>query len=194
MRIGLTGKNSVEYVEILLRIWNSGDSAVLIDCDAPPSVSFGLLKEAGACKCYLENSLADRYCDTAPPSFEMTCYPTEYGMPCVLPESVRDMYTPRYDETEAVVIYSSGTTGKRKGISLSHRAVSSNADSIIDYMNPSESDCLYLNKKLSHSSSLTGELLVALKSGADIVLSLLAVPPRVAFRTVTGFGVTVLEY
>ena len=191
MRIGLTGKNSVEYVEQLLRIWNSGNSAVL-NCDTPPSSVFGMLADTGAAQCFADRTSADRYCDTAPPSFEMTCYPTEYGMPCVLPESVRDMYTPRYDDTEAVVIYSSGTTGKRKGISLSHRAISSNADSIIDYMNISESDCLYLNKKLSHISSLTGELLVALKTGADIVLSPLAVPPRVAFRTVTGFGVTVL--
>ncbi len=165
MRIGLTGKNSVEYVEQLLRIWNSGNSAVLIDCDSPPSAVFGMLADTGAAQCFADRTTADRYNDTAPPSFEMTCYPTEYGMPCVLPESVRDMYTPRYDETEAVVIYSSGTTGKRKGISLSHRAISNNADSIIDYMNLSESDCLYLNKKLSHISSLTGELLVA----ADIV-------------------------
>ena len=171
MRIGLIVRNTTEYAERLFRIWNSGDSAVLIDCDAPPSVSFGLLKEAGACKCYLENSLADRYDDTAPPSFEMTCYPTEYRMPCVMPESVRDMYKPRYDESEAVVMYSSGTTGKRKGVSLSHRALSNNADSIIDYMRPTENDCFYLNKKLSHCSSLVGELLVALKSGADILLS-----------------------
>ena len=169
MRIGLIGRNTTEYAERLFRIWNSGDSAVLIDCDAPPSVSFGLLKEAGACKCYLENSLADRYDDTAPPSFVMTCYPTEYRTPCVMPESVRELYKPRYDESEAVVMYSSGTTGKRKGVSLSHRALSNNADSIIDYMRPTENDCFYLNKKLSHCSSLTGELLVALKTGADIM-------------------------
>ena len=159
MRIGLTEKNSVEYVEKLLRIWNSGNSAVLVDCDSPQSAAFSMLAGSGAAQCFADRTTADRYCDTAPPSFEMTCYPTEYGMPCVLPESVRDMYTPRYDENEAVVILSSGTTGKRKGISLSHRAISSNADSIIDYMNPSESDYIALR---SESEKIIKNLVVFL--------------------------------
>ena len=83
MRIGLTGKNSVEYVEKLLRIWNSKNNAVLIDCNTPPSSVFGMLAGSGAAQCFADRTSADRYNDTAPPSFEMTCYLTEYGMPCV---------------------------------------------------------------------------------------------------------------
>lgn len=37
MRIGIIGHNSVEYIETLFSIWNSGHSAVLIDSEAPPS-------------------------------------------------------------------------------------------------------------------------------------------------------------
>ena len=113
-------------------------------------------------------------------------------MPCVLPKSVRDMFKPRYDDSEAVIVYSSGTTGKHKGISLSHRAINNNADSVIDYMKPSESDCLYLNKKLTHCSSLVGEFLVSLKTGANILLAPVVIPPRVAFKYITEFKVTVL--
>ncbi len=83
MRIGLTGKNSVEYVEQLLRIWNSGNCAVLIDCDTPPSSVFGMLAGSGAAQCFADRTSADRYNDTAPPLFVMTCYPTENGTPCV---------------------------------------------------------------------------------------------------------------
>ena len=52
----------------------------------------------------------------------------------------RDLYKLRYDESEAIVIYSSETAGKHKGVSLSHRAINNNADSIIDYMKLSSED------------------------------------------------------
>ena len=35
MRIGLIGKNSVEYVQNLIDIWNEGNCAVLIDSRLP---------------------------------------------------------------------------------------------------------------------------------------------------------------
>ncbi len=37
MRIGLIGHNSIEYIEKLFEIWNSGNSAILIDYDTHPS-------------------------------------------------------------------------------------------------------------------------------------------------------------
>lgn len=191
MRIGIIGSNSVECAELLLNIWNNDDSAVLIDSSAPPSIVFSMLSDAGVSDCYVERSLAYDYVD-APPPLTIRKYSIETKMPCILPESVRSMFRPRYDETEALVIFSSGTSGKCKGISLSHRAINNNADSIINYMKPSENDCLYLNKKLTHCSSLIGELLVALKSGADVIVSPLAIPPRVAFKNISDFNVSIL--
>ncbi len=190
-RVALIGNNSVEYVEKLLSIWNNNDSAVLIDYDTPPSIAFAMLSEVGAGRCYIENSLTDMN-DAAPPTLKTTQYSILNEIPCVLPKSVRDLFKPRYDESEAVVIFSSGTTGKRKGISLSHRAINNNADSIIEYICPTDSDTFYLNKKLTHCSSLIGELIVSLKSGAGVVLSQIVVPPRTAFRNIADFHVTVL--
>ena len=59
-------------------------------------------------------------------------------------------------------------------------------------MKPTVEDRLYLNKKLTHCSSLIGELLLALKSGADILLSPIIVPPRVVFKNILDFNVTIL--
>lgn len=61
-----------------------------------------------------------------------------------LPESIYNKYNPNYSKNESVIIYSSGTTGKSKGIILSHFAINTNADAIIDYMNSTESDCIYI--------------------------------------------------
>ncbi len=192
MRIGLIGHNSVEYTEKLLQIWHGNNSAVLIDCDAPPSAAFSMLADSGVTDCFLEDSLSGIYGPDIS-SLNVQSYSVNKNMPCVLPKSVRDMFKPRYDESEAVIVYSSGTTGKHKGISLSHRAINNNADSVIDYMKPSEFDCLYLNNKLTHCSSLVGELLVSLKSGADILLAPVIIPPRIAFKYIKEFKVTVQD-
>lgn len=190
MRIGLIGHNSIEYIEKLFEIWNSGNSAVLIDYDTPPSVIRQIIDEYKIQHCYLEDQLCHLFDNS--PQLDIKQYSIEYKMPCILPQSVRSRFNERYEENEAVVINSSGTTGKCKGISLSHRAINNNADSIIDYMKPKDSDCLYLNKKINHCSSLVGELLVALKSGADILVSQIIIPPRVAFQNINNFNISIL--
>jgi hypothetical protein len=55
-----------------------------------------------------------------------------------------------YTKNEAVVIYSSGTTGKSKGVVLSNFVINTNADSIMDYIKPIIEDCFYTVKTISH--------------------------------------------
>ena len=191
MRIGLMGHNSVEFIEQLIRIWNNNDSAVLIDYDMPVDALKRIISNNLIASLRVEESLPLKFgsdslkVDVEPYS---VCAP----LPCLLPDSIYDDFIERYDEDEAVVIFSSGTTGLNKGISLSHRAINNNADSIINYMHPTTTDCLYLNKKITHSSSLTGELLVALKGKFKIVVAPIVIPPRIAFRIISDFGVSIL--
>ena len=191
MRIGLMGHNSVEFIEQLIRIWNNNDSAVLIDYDMPVDALKRIISNNLIASLRVEESLPLKFgsdslkVDVEPYS---VCAP----LPCLLPDSIYDEFIERYDEDEAVVIFSSGTTGLNKGISLSHRAINNNADSIIHYMQPKATDCLYLNKKITHSSSLTGELLVALKGKFKIVVAPIVIPPRIAFRIISDFGVSIL--
>ena len=191
MRIGLMGHNSVELIEQLIRIWNNNDSAVLIDYDMPVDALKRIISNNLIASLRVEESLPLKFgsdslkVDVEPYS---VCAP----LPCLLPDSIYDEFIERYDEDEAVVIFSSGTTGLNKGISLSHRAINNNADSIIQYMQPKAADCLYLNKKITHSSSLTGELLVALKGKFKIVVAPIIIPPRIAFRIISDFGVSIL--
>ena len=191
MRIGLMGHNSVEFIEQLIRIWNNNDTAVLIDYDMPIDALKRIISNNLIASLRVEESLPLKFgsdslkVDVEPYS---VCAP----LPCLLPDSIYDEFIERYDEDEAVVIFSSGTTGLNKGISLSHRALNNNADSIIHYMQPKAADCLYLNKKITHSSSLTGELLVALKERIKIVVAPIIIPPRIAFRIISDFGVSIL--
>ena len=45
-RIGLIGNNSIEFINILLDIWNQGNCAVIIDFRIPFLKAFELLKIA----------------------------------------------------------------------------------------------------------------------------------------------------
>lgn len=46
------------------------------------------------------------------------------------PKWLYDKFHNKYSNEEAVVLYSSGTTGNSKGVILSHYAINTNADAI----------------------------------------------------------------
>ena len=191
-RAALIGDNSIEYIEKLLQIWEDGDCAVLIDWRIPFECIVEMMCEAEAKYCYIGKEFLNEKIADDITGIEFKVFESSGSKPCLLPDAVRKRFKPNYSSSEAVVIYSSGTTGKARGVILSHYAINTNADAIIGYMNPSTSDCICIAKALSHSSTLTGELLMALKSGIGIVISPVIVPPRCIFKNIIKFSVTIL--
>lgn len=191
-RVALIGENSVGYIHALLDIWNNGDCAVLIDWRVPFETAIEMMKEANVEKCYIGVGLYSEIRDEAYNKVLFVRYEQVSLKAELLPSSTYDKFKENYSREEAVVIYSSGTTGKSKGIVLSHYAINTNADAIIDYMKPASNDCIYICKTLSHSSTLVGELLVALKTGTKLLISPIIVPPRCVLNNIEKYGVTVL--
>lgn len=150
-RIALIGENSVEYIDMLVDIWNSGNCAVLVDCQIPPQVAVEMMLEAQAVKCYIEHKYHEKLYRVIDETIELIPYEKENTSTRLLPTETYDRFQENYSKDEAVVIYSSGTTGKSKGIILSHFAINTNADAIIDYMQPDDSDRMYIVKNLTHS-------------------------------------------
>lgn len=191
-RVALIGENSIEYVSTLLDIWNSGDCAVLIDWRIPLQTAIEMMKEAEVHTCYIEKRFFDKVSDALSQSITFIPFERKSTSAGYLPESIYDKFKPNYSKNEAVVLYSSGTTGKSKGIILSHFAINTNADAIIDYMKPNAKDCIYVAKTLSHSSTLTGELLVSLKPHTKLVIAPTIVPPRYILGNISKFNVTII--
>lgn len=170
-RVGLIGDNSVEYIKRLLLIWNNGDCAVLIDWRIPHREAEKMLQEAQVSKCYIDKRLSERI-DNGCGDIEYSLFNSGNILSDLIPEEVYSMYQPNYSKSqEAVVLYSSGTTGKAKGVILSHYAINKNADLIAKYMELSSNDCIYIVKTLAHSSTLVGELLVGLKEKIKILIT-----------------------
>ena len=191
-RIALIGENSVEYINMLVDIWNSGNCAVLVDCQIPPQATVEMMYEAQVTKCYVEHKYYEKICAVLDETIELISYEKENASARLLPAEIYDRFQENYSDDEAVVIYSSGTTGKSKGIILSHFAINTNADAIIDYMQPDDSDRMYIVKNLTHSSSITGELLVALKTKMLLLIAPVVVPPRIVLQNIAKYGVTII--
>lgn len=189
-RVALIGENSVEYIETLIDIWNKGDCAVLLDWRIPFQISVEMMLEAEVRLCYVQEKYYETFIGLNS-NISFVSFKTDPIIAALLPSYIYDKYINRYCSDEAVVIYSSGTTGKARGIILSHYAINTNADAIIDYMRPTTEDCIYIAKTLSHSSTLTGELLVALKAKAKLVIAPTIVPPRYVLNNINKFGVTI---
>lgn len=189
-RIALIGENSLGYVNALLDIWNNGNCAVLIDWRIPSQTMIDLMNEAEVHKCYIEKYLFEKIKLALPTTIDFIFYEKINSSAMVLPKYISCKFQENYSKNEAIIIYSSGTTGKVKGIILSHFDINTNADAIIDYMKPTTENCIYIAKTLSHSSTLTGELLVALKTKMNIVIAPTIVPPRYVFMNIKKFNVT----
>jgi len=191
-RVALIGENSIQYVNFLLDIWNSGECAVLVDWRIPLATAVEMMIEAKVSRCIIERNLFEQKREIVPESIEFITYEQKNGFADKLPEEFYDRFQENYSNEEALILFSSGTTGHAKGVILSFYAINTNADSIIEYMKPQKDDCMYIGKALTHASTLVGELLVALKTRIKLVIAPTVVPPRFWISNMMKFEVSII--
>jgi acyl-CoA synthetase (AMP-forming)/AMP-acid ligase II len=92
----------------------------------------------------------------------------------------------------AVILCTSGTTGKPKGVKLSGENLRSNVQAIQAYFQLTPDDNMLIVRSLFHASALTGEFLVALCAGANIHFFGNTQLPLLAADTIIKENITVL--
>ena len=96
-----------------------------------------------------------------------------------------------FPEDLAEIIFTSGTTGDPKGVTLTHRNITSNLSSVSQYVPGKASDRLLSVLPLSHMFEQMGGLLLALRVGANITYAT-SRQPTVLFRALRERKVTIM--
>lgn len=191
MRVGLVFDNSVKCIELIIKIWNDGDCVVFPDWRIPKHKIVEMLTRCDVEKCYIASSIFAKWDLCEPCNINFIPIDDSEEKSGMVPEKIMNQYHTDYSEKEALILFSSGTTGNAKGIVLSRKAIEKNADAIINYMQLKEDDVFYILKTLAHSSTIVGELLVALKSKCGIVISPSVYAPPLVLRNISKYQVTI---
>jgi long-chain acyl-CoA synthetase len=75
-----------------------------------------------------------------------------------------------HEEDVAVILYTSGTTGKPKGAMLTHKNIYSNAKDTADYLNINENDRVLATLPMFHVFCLTVALNAPLMNGGTVII------------------------
>lgn len=94
------------------------------------------------------------------------------------------------DEDVALILYTSGTTGKPKGAMLTHRNLYSNARDVGNYLHMNEDDRVITTLPMFHVFCLTVSLNAPLLSGATIIIDP-KFSPKEIFRLAKKYETTV---
>lgn len=94
------------------------------------------------------------------------------------------------EEDVAVILYTSGTTGKPKGAMLTHKNLFSNAIDTADYISLNEEDRVIATLPMFHVFCLTVALNAPLMKGATVLIDP-KFSPKEIFRLAKEFGMTV---
>jgi long-chain acyl-CoA synthetase len=162
-RVGLLTPNSLELPILLFAIWRAGAVAVPLNPAAPPEEWQFILEHAGACGWFVAPAVQEA-AEGRAPAGSFVCRPDEIWR-------ARGAAPPadEVEEAPAIILYTSGTTGRPKGVTLSQRSLAANARAMarrFGLLGTTQMACL----PLYHAHALGFGLLSSLLSRGHLVL------------------------
>lgn len=191
-RIAIIADNSVYYLKKIIQIWNSNNCAVLIDRRIPKKKIIELIRLADVIFCYTDDIEVANAIDEVGIT---TSFFDEINKDIeTVSSDIYLNYKQRYDTNEALIIFSSGTTGDNKGIVLAHRTITENAELSVKYKKLDENSLVYIYKSMAHSSTIINECLACMISKSKMIIASTNLTIRGHFKRIDENRITVVSF
>ncbi len=164
-RVAFFVPSSFEYVSILLGIWRAGGIAVPLCVTHPDPELEYVIEDSGAEVVLADRRFADR--------MEKLAHKGNIRF-TPLEDTLHSLTTPLPEVNEnrrAMIIYTSGTTSRPKGVVTTHSNIRAQIDSLVRAWEWSESDFILNVLPLHHLHGILNALLCALWTGASCELT-----------------------
>ncbi len=167
--IGILAENSPEWIIAFFAISYTGATAVPIDSRLSPAEYRHIIKEADINLLFTSpryREELEELSSSMKRKLELILLPAIHSLP--------ERKAPFPDvnlEDEAVLMFSSGTTGVSKGIVLLHRNFAANLDAFYQTFDFRDGEAFYLLLPLHHSFPITTSMLAPISVGATIVVA-----------------------
>ena len=165
--VGILLLNSKRYLVSMLATWRAGKTAVPLNYLLPPQDLGFILQDSG-----MSGLIASKFFDEAltkiRPLFGTRGKILMADDPDFVPDSVHDGGAG--DQDPALFLYTSGTTGRPKGVVLTHENLTANVDSCQKAANFDENDSVLCLLPFFHTYAITGTFLLPMLNGAKMVL------------------------
>jgi len=153
-RVALLMRNQVSYLEALYAAWWAGLAAVPINAKLHPDEVGYILADAEASALIASDDLAEAVAPLAP-RLRATVVPASARYEAALAAATPIETAPRAPTDLAWLFYTSGTTGRPKGVMLSHRNLQTAlACYFVDVDDVDEADATVYAAPISHGAGL----------------------------------------
>jgi long-chain acyl-CoA synthetase len=194
-RFALLSRNSARYAELLHAAYWLGAVPVPLNFRLAPAELAAVLDDAGCKVVAVEDGFAPLFSQAPLEAWRSRAFTlgaaSSVGLPCydALRDAARALEAHDPDEDDdAILLYTGGTTGRGKGVRLSHRNVMANALQLARTMSVKEDD-LYLHvSPMFHSTDLKATS-VSMHGGGHVYIP--EFTPRAVLAAIEHYKITI---
>jgi long-chain acyl-CoA synthetase len=157
-------ENSIDYVVALLGVWVAGAVAVPLNPETTATSLRGILDDCAAKILVSRSRILDRLGKIALPSTIVLYENRDLSSPAAPTQSIEDE-----PADPALLLYTSGTTGRPKGVVLMHANLLANTSSIVEYLGLTSADSIVNVLPFFHSFG-NSVLLTHLAAGGKVIV------------------------
>jgi acyl-CoA synthetase (AMP-forming)/AMP-acid ligase II len=182
-RIAILAQNRIEFLEVLFGALRAGCVPVPVNFKLAPDTVQLIIEDAGARHVFYDDSAASRLPQGVPATH------FDDGYEAFLDPGTFDSL-PVTEDQVSMQFYTSGTTGRPKGVLLSHRGQGWAAGALVEARRLTSDERVLVSAPFFHKNALVA-IKTALKPGACLVI-MPRFTVRAAIRAVTEHGCTMI--